>query len=327
MIDQDGVLVQLLRLVDRIPTPPPPPHRPRGRPVFYSERLFLKALVIMIVRRLHKVHELLEVLDEPTPQMRSVRELLKESGRFPSRRTFERRLKALPERLPDQIGCLGCHLVALLKPWEIRGRAVALDSTGLRAKGGEWHKRDRLAGKVPHTSIDTEADWTKSGWHGWVYGWKLHLAVTVGAVWIPLAAQLTPANAADNKVAPSLIEVLPEEARFVLGDVNYNAENVREACAQSERFVVTPKRGAYPHTDAGVEVRRIFHLLRHRAIENFNEHFKAIFDIHGAVPTKGQTNTARFALGAVFLYQLAVLHRHEQGIQDNVGMKPFLRAA
>jgi len=185
MIDQDGVLVQLLRLVDRIPTPPPPPHRPRGRPVFYSERLFLKALVIMIVRRLHKVHELLEVLDEPTPQMRSVRELLKESGRFPSRRTFERRLKALPERLPDQIGCLGCHLVALLKPWEIRGRAVALDSTVLRAKGGEWHKRDRLAGKVPHTSIDTEADWTKSGWHGWVYGWKLHLAVTVGAVWIP----------------------------------------------------------------------------------------------------------------------------------------------
>jgi hypothetical protein len=52
MIAQDGVLVQLLRLVDRIPTPLPP--RPRGRPVFYPERLFLKALVIMIVRRLHK---------------------------------------------------------------------------------------------------------------------------------------------------------------------------------------------------------------------------------------------------------------------------------
>jgi hypothetical protein len=273
------------------------------------------------------VHELLEVLDEPTPEMKSVRELLKESGRFPSRHTFERRLKALPEKLPEQIGCLGCHLVALLKPWESSGRAVALDSTVLRAQGGEWHKKDRLAGKVPHTSIDTEAGWTKSGWHGWVYGWKLHLAVTVGAVWIPLAARLTPANAADNKVAPALIEVLPEEARFVLGDVNYNAENVREACAQSERFVVTPKRGAYPHTDAGVEVRRIFHLLRHRAIENFNEHFKAIFDVHGPVPTKGQTNTARFALGAVFLYQLAVLYRHERGIQDNVGMKPFLRAA
>jgi hypothetical protein len=48
MINQDGVLVQLLCLIERIPTPPPPPRRPRGRPVFYSEKLFLKALVIMI---------------------------------------------------------------------------------------------------------------------------------------------------------------------------------------------------------------------------------------------------------------------------------------
>ena len=49
-----------------------------------------------------------------------------------------------------------------------------------------------------HTSIDTEAHWTKSGWHGWVYGWKLHLIVTAAAVWIPLAAELTAANAADD---------------------------------------------------------------------------------------------------------------------------------
>ena len=34
-------------------------------------------------------------------------------------------------------------------------------------------KKTEKAGKVPHTSIDTEAAWTKSGWHGWVNGWKL----------------------------------------------------------------------------------------------------------------------------------------------------------
>jgi hypothetical protein len=32
----------------------------RDRPQFYPDRLFLKALVIMIVRRLHKVNELLK---------------------------------------------------------------------------------------------------------------------------------------------------------------------------------------------------------------------------------------------------------------------------
>jgi hypothetical protein len=326
MITQDSVLVQLICLVDRIPAPPPSPRR-RGRPVVYSEKLFLKALLVMIVRRLHQVGELLAVLCEPTRQMQEVRQMLCEEGRFPSRRTFERRLKTLPKTLPGQIDCLGRYLVALLKPWARSGRAVALDSTVLRAKGGEWHKKDQRRGVVPHTAIDTEAGWTRSGWHGWVYGWKLHLATTVSSVWIPLSARLTPANVSDNKVAPLLIEELPEEARFVLGDTHYDARNVREACTKGERFLVTPKRGAYPHIDEGVEVRRIFHMLRRVASENFNEHFKAIFDVHGAVPTKGETNTARFALGAVFVYQLALLHRHENEMGLNVGLKAFLRAA
>jgi hypothetical protein len=327
MIDQDGVLVQLIRLIDRIPSPPPSPRRPRGRPIFYSERLFLKALVIMIVRRLHKVGELLAVLREDTSQMREVLRLLSEGGRFPSERTFQRRLKALPERLPEQIGCLGRHLVEMLDPWESRGRAVALDSTALRAKGGVWHKKDREAGKVPHSCIDTQAAWTKSGWHGWVYGWKLHVAICVCEVWIPLSARLTPANTADNEVAPHLIEQLPAQARFVLGDVHYNAPNVRQACQSTQRFLVASKRGAYPHTDDGVEVRRIFHKLRSMANENFNEHFKAIFEVHGQVPTKGLIDTQRFALGAVFVYQLAVLCRHERKLEINRGLKPFLRAA
>ena len=217
--------------------------------------------------------------------------------------------------------------MGLLQPWEKTGRAVALDSTLLKAKGGVWHKKDKEAGRVPHTSIDTEAGWTKSGWHGWVYGWKLHLAITVAEMWIPLAARLAPAEVADNKMAPALIEELPDEARFVLGDTHYDAEDVREECERTGRFLVTSKRGPYPHTDAGVEVRRIFHKLRSLANENFNEHFKAIFDAHEQVPTKGLINTARFALGAVFVYQLALLYRHQRGLDINRGLKPFLRAA
>jgi hypothetical protein len=267
------------------------------------------------------------VLEQPTPEMKLLRAALTVDGRFPARRTFERRLKALPETLPAQIGCLGRHLVALLLPWAHSGRAVALDSTPLRARGGVWHKKEREAGIVPHTSIDTDAHWTKSGWHGWVYGWKLHLAVTVAAVWIPLAARLTPANAADNEVAPELLPELPGEVRFVLGDSSYRAPNVQEVCDGSGRILVTPQPGAYPHTDAGVEVRRLFHELRTRTIENFNEQFKAIFDVHGQVPTRGETNTARFALGAVFVYQLTLLYRHEHGLDLRVGLKPFLKAA
>jgi hypothetical protein len=239
MIHQDSVLVQLIRLVESIPTPKPLPRRPRGRPYLYSEKLFMKALVIMIIRRLHRVGELFAVLEEPTPEMRMVRQLLAEEGRFPARRTFQRRLKALPERLPEQIGCLGRYLVEVLKPWESRGRAVALDSTVLQAKGGVWHKKDREAGVVPHSSIDTEAGWTKSAWHGWVYGWKLHLAICVCEVWIPLCCRLTPANTADNEVAPHLIEELPDEARFVLLKTSTTTHPT------SERLAKAPSRSGF----------------------------------------------------------------------------------
>jgi hypothetical protein len=330
MIAQGSVLVQLVGLIDRLPAPSTPTARRRGRPTVYPEALFLKALVIMIVRRLHRVGELLAVLEEPTEEMRSLRELLCEGGRFPSRRTFERRLRSLPDTLPERIGLLGRHLVGLLKPWAKTGRAVAIDSTVLRARGGVWHKKDKEAAIVPHSSIDTEADWTFSGWHGWVYGWKLHLACTVAGVWIPLSARLTPANVHDGRVAPLLIGELPDEARFVLGDKHYDAKDLKERCLRGGRFLVSPRRGAYPHTDAGAQVRRIFHLLRHRAIENLNEHFKALFEAHGSVPTKGLADTARFALGAVLVYQLALLYRHQDdswGSDTNRGLKAFLRAA
>ena len=327
MIAQETLLVILVKLVDQVPMPPAPPKRGRGHPKVYSDRLFLKALVIMIVRRLHKVHELLSVLAQDTSEMQTLRALLTENGCYPSRRTWERRLKAVPDTLPAQIGCFGRALGALIQPWAHCGRAAAIDSTVLRANGGVWHNKHREQGIVPHTSIDTEAHWTKSGWHGWVYGWKLHVISVVAAVWIPLAAELTPANTADNDAAPALIQELPQELRFLLGDRHYNAPNVRELCDEWDYLLVTSQYGRYPHTDPGVEVRRIFHKLRSLAIENFNEHFKGIFDGHGQVPTKGLVNTRRFALGAVFVYQLALLYRFQHGLELNVGLKAFLKAA
>ena len=165
MVPELSLLVALVALVDQLPLAPPPA-RGRGRPRVYSDRLFLKALVIMLVRRLPNVHLLLAVLDQPTPEMQALRARLTEDGRYPTRRTWERRLRAMPTTLPSQIGCLGRYLVELLDPWREGSAAGAIDSTVLRARGGVWHKKDREAGKVPHTSIDTEAHWTKSGWHG-----------------------------------------------------------------------------------------------------------------------------------------------------------------
>lgn len=327
MVSQPSLLVLLLDLVDRMPLPSCPPCG-RGRRTTYSEQLFLKALVIMIVKRLHSIHELLGTLAQPTREMEQLRSHLQEDGRSPSRRTFERRLARLSERLPAHIGCLGRFLVGLLGPFEESGRAASMDSTVLKAKDGAvWHKKDREAGIVPHSRIDTEAAWTKSGWHGWVYGWKLHLASTACAVWIPLAAQLTTANMDDGEVARDLLVEVPLSIGFVLGDKHYNREELRADCHLRGIELVTSQPGKYPHEDVGVEVRRVFHKLRSVSIENFNEHFKGIFNSHGGVPTKGYRATARFALGAVLTYQLSLWCRFLLNVDLHRGMKHWLRAA
>jgi hypothetical protein len=327
MLAERRILVSLLSLVEYLPWPPPPAKRQRGRQETYSDKLFVKALIVMIIRRLYTAYALLDFLAQPDPLAQQVRTLLTEDGRFPSRRTWERRFAKLPARLPALIGCLGRLLVVCLQPWTTQGRAAAVDSTPLRANGGVWHKKHRLQGHVPHSSIDTQAAWSKSGYHGWWYGWKLHLAVSVGSLWIPLAAEFTIASEADNLVAPRLLEQLPLAVRYVLGDTHYNTPELRAECALHGRELVATRRRAYPHRDGGVEVRRIFHKLRSLAIEPFNGLFKNIFEWRGQMPVKGLSRCQLLALGAILLYQIALVYQSEQQQPVGVGIKALLRAA
>lgn len=327
MVQPEPLLVMIVRLVDRIPEPLPPERRRRGRPKTYADRLIIKALIIMIVRRLYSATSLLNFLEQETVLTHQLRELLTQDGSFPSRRTWERRLKALPDSLPQQIGSLGRLLVEQIQPWQRQGRAVAVDSTPLRAKGGVWHQKHREQGIVPHSTIDTEAGWSKSGYHGWWYGWKLHLACAVATVWIPLAAQLTVANTVDAAIAPALLAQLPGEVRYILGDTHYNTPDLRKDCQQRGWWLVATRRGKYPHKDAGVEVRRIFHKLRSQSIEPFNGLFKNVFEWGGQVPVKGLRRTQLFVLGAVLLYQMVLLYQFQQHKPLGSGIKALLRAA
>jgi hypothetical protein len=112
--------------------PPPPVKRKRGRQEFYADKLFVKALLVMIIRRLYTAYALLSFLDQDDPVAHQIRPLLTEHGRCPTRRTWERRFGTLPARLPALIGCLGRHLGTLLQPWAAQGHAAAVASTPLR---------------------------------------------------------------------------------------------------------------------------------------------------------------------------------------------------
>jgi hypothetical protein len=326
LLGEPSLRVALVRLVDRLPATPPRP-RGRGRPPLYPDRVVLKALVIMVIKCVPRVGPLLAVLAEPTPEMRRRRARLAEWGRFPARRPRERRLRALPATLPAQLGCLGRHLVVVLEPWAAASRVAAVDSTPLRARGGEWHRTHREAEVGPHSTIDSEAGWTTSGWPGRVSGWKRRLAVTVAAEGIPLAAELTPANVADTALAPALLPESPPELRFLLADVASADPALRAAGAGAGLTLVTPRRGPSPPAVGGVEVRRVFPQLRSHAIEHSNGQLSGIFDHGDRVPTRGLVATRRFVLGAVPVDQLVFLHRLARGAHRRVGLKACPRAA
>ena len=91
MLTCGSILVSLLWLVEQIPTPPPPAKRQRGRQEAYSDKLFVNALIVMIIRRLSTAYALLHFLEQDDPIALRIRPLLTEHGHFPTWRTWERR--------------------------------------------------------------------------------------------------------------------------------------------------------------------------------------------------------------------------------------------
>src|SRR5258705_347124 len=201
MVTRNSLLVSLVKLVDGLPMSAKPEKRGSGKPKTYSESLIMKALVIMIVRRLYSASALLSFLDQADGVSQRLRGLLCENGKFPSRRTWERRL-----------------------------------------------------------------------------------------------------------------EKLPAQVRFILGDTHYNTPDLRQACDAQQRILVATRRGIYPHTDDGVDVRRLFHKLRSQAIEPFNNLFKSVFSWHTQMPVKGLQRSQLLAFGAIFVYQLVLLYQHEHNL-------------
>jgi hypothetical protein len=94
--------------------------------------------------------------------------------------------------------------------------------------------------------------------------------------------------------------------RYVLGDTHDNDPEGRQQCEQANRVLVATRRGAYPHHDDAVEVRRIFHKLRSQAIEPFNGLFKNMFEWRTQRPVQGLQRSQLLALSAIVVVSTGV---------------------
>ena len=71
-----------------------------------------------------------------------------------------------------------------------------------------WHQSDREAGRIPEKlrHLDTDGSWSKSGYHGWVYGYGLHLVDN--RVGFPKMVQVETASVSEKLVIDQQAEPL-----------------------------------------------------------------------------------------------------------------------
>jgi hypothetical protein len=95
---------------------------------------------------------------------------------IPDRTTLSRRFKCLYPTLQAFIAYLGHWAEALNQDFD--SQVLIEDASLFKAQGPVWHQSDRAANHVPEKlrHLDQDASWGKSAYHGWVYGYSLHLS-------------------------------------------------------------------------------------------------------------------------------------------------------
>jgi hypothetical protein len=189
----------LLKIVEQVKeyyVDPPQPRR-RGRPRTFSGRAFLLLAVVGVVLRTFNPQELCTLLTKDA----GLRQRLGFS-RVPHRRTVERRLDATLPEAEAQVQALGHQILKEVEPGPDEPQASAIDGRMYQAQGPRWHKRDRTHGRVPAglRNVDTESAWSKSGYRGWVQGYRLILQGLVFPAPVPLFARWCPNSVGESTV-------------------------------------------------------------------------------------------------------------------------------
>lgn len=97
---------------------------------------------------------------------------------IPDRSTLSRRYKALYTVLQAFSAFLGQDSEPLGD--EMSTKHLNEDQSLFKAQGTVWHQSDRKVGRIPEglRNLDQDATWKKSAYHGWVYGYGIHLTTT-----------------------------------------------------------------------------------------------------------------------------------------------------
>lgn len=299
----------LLSLVERVKEnyqPPPPAPVKRGKQRDFSALSFLLLAVVAVTMRTFRASELRQLLQKDA----RLREALAFT-RVPHRTTLGRRLTDLVAAAEAQIAALGQVIVAEVKPDDDQTETSAIDGRMYKAQGPRWHKKDRAQARIPLglRNVDTESQWSKSGYRGWVQGYRLVLQGLVFPFPVPIFAAWRPNNVNEAHIAQAALASgdLPV-TNVLLGDETFGKGAFPESYARAGGLVLSPpllppqrrswKDDLYDYRKETIE------LLFQRVIQ--------AADLKEC-KVKGEGRNGTFVLASVWLYQVFFLEDYRAG--------------
>lgn len=215
----------------------------RGHPFNYATKTMILFFTIMLVRRIHAFKAQQRWLVQHSDMANQIG-----FETIPVRTTLSRRFKQLYPTLQAFIAFLGQWAENLNQDFD--SHVLIEDASLFKAQGPVWHQSDRAANRVPDKlrHLDQEASWGNSAYHGWVYGYSLHL--TCNRAGFPKLAQVETAHVDESVVFEQKKERLftfrPEA---IVGDNAYfKAMRVRQWASEGVLLLspaATWKNGKY----------------------------------------------------------------------------------
>lgn len=278
----------------------------RGRPRTYSGLSFLLLAVAAVALRTFKERELLRLLSND----HDLREGLG-FARLPHRRTIERRMQSLIPEAEAQIVQLGEQIKHEVQPTNEQPLMSAIDGRMYEAAGPLWHQKHRKLGLIPPglRNVDTDSAWFKSGYRGWVQGYRLVLQGLVFPEPVPLfAAWRRNTEGEATIMATALKEQCLPVTPVLLGDSTFGGATLCASYRERDGWLLTPQqlppeRRSWKHDLYGYRKETI-ELLFQRVIQSC--------DLK-ACPVKGWSRNGAFVLACVWLYQIIFLNNYRQG--------------
>lgn len=295
----------LFSLIEEIKLGYQVPHKVvgRGRKLTFSNLSFLLLAVVAVVTKTFSDSELHRLLTKDTNLLAVL-----EFPRVPHRTRILRRLKTLVPLAEEQISLFGKTILTEIAEAENHPQVSATDGRMYQAIGPKWHKKDRQNGVIPLglRNVDTESSWSKSGYRGWVQGYRILLQTLVFPSPVPLFAVWRRNSTNEAKIASEELEKGRLQITDVmLGDTTFGKEDFVPEYEKVGGYVLTPRQ--FPKQNRSWKTD--LYEYRKETIELLFQRLIQAFDLKDC-KVKGEAKNGAFILASVWAYQICWLNNY-----------------